>query len=182
MNDIHKKTEARFQGEWRWLLMPMIALLVISCSSPPPDTRVDSVQVTLQMASDVNPNANGKASPVRVTLYQLALSDEFLASDYLSLSEGKDVELNAQAHKSYDVIMVPGEKKEITLSVNHDITAIGVVTAYRNIAEAQWKAFYIISQKPLVRWYRKIWPDSEVWRPKMMVRMEHLTTSIKKMD
>ncbi|WP_431225646.1 type VI secretion system lipoprotein TssJ [Serratia sp. L9] len=116
MNDMHKKTEARFQGEWRWLLMTLIALSVISCSSPPPDTRVDSVQVTLQMASDVNPNVHGKASPVRVTLYKLALSDEFLASDYLSLSEGKDVELNAQVHKSYDVIMVPGEKRNNAIS------------------------------------------------------------------
>lgn len=182
MNDNHKNTVTRYLGKWHRLLVTLIALSVIACSSPPPDTRVESVQVTLQMASDVNPNENGKASPVRVTLYQLALSDEFLASDYLSLSGGKDAELNAQVQKSYDVIMVPGEKKEITLSVNHDITAIGVVTAYRNISEAQWKAFYIISQKPLVRWYRKIWPDTKVWRPKMMVRMEHLTTSIKKMD
>lgn len=174
--------KTRYPKKWRLLLMALFALSVVSCSSPQPETRAQSVLVTLQMASDVNPNEKGESSPVRVTLYQLTLSDEFLASDYISLSEGKDTELNAQVHKSYDVVMIPGQKKEITLTVNHDVTAIGVVTAYRNISAAQWKAFYIISQKPLVRWYRKIWPDDKVWRPKMMVRMEHLTTSIKKMD
>ncbi|WON77486.1 type VI secretion system lipoprotein TssJ [Serratia sp. UGAL515B_01] len=176
-----KKTMTCYQGRRHSVWVVLVALWLTACSSkPPPDNRAQSVHVTLQTAKDVNPNENGKPSPVRVTLYQLTLSDEFLASDFFGLSDG--TEAKNQTHKSYDAIMVPGEKKEITLPVNQETTAIGVVTAYRDISAAEWRVFYIIPPRPETPWYSNWWSSNDAWQPNMLVRMEHLTTSIKIMD
>ncbi|ANS44527.1 hypothetical protein Q5A_020520 [Serratia inhibens PRI-2C] len=103
-------------------------------------------------------------------------------SDYFSLQNTDDVELASSIDKSESYILAPGEIKEITLKIKDGMSAIGVVTAYRDIANAQWRVIYMIPNHPRERWYEKLWLTQKEWQPKAIVHMKHLATSIEKVE
>lgn len=162
-------------------ILPFFWLLV-ACGSPPDTAGGQTLLITLETSKDLNPDRQGKANPVRVTLYQLKQSEAFTMRDYFTLQDASDAELMAQIKKNAAYIMVPGEKKALTLKIDEETQALGVITAYHDIDNAQWRAVYTIPPPPRERWYRKWWPGKNRAQPEVMVRMEHLTTSIEKVE
>ncbi len=179
-----KLTLAIFARSGMHFVLTCMLLLLTGCSSEPVSTTPTlPLKIELQARSDINPNKTGQANPVRVSIYQLMQTDDFISSDYFSLHDSSDPDLNAQMSKSYDLIMLPGEKKEVTLKLKEDTAAIGIITNYREISESQWKLVQDIPERPKDPWYKKLWlMHDPIWQPKIVVHIEHLTTSIDKVN
>ncbi|MGV3346082.1 type VI secretion system lipoprotein TssJ [Enterobacteriaceae bacterium LUAb1] len=177
-------------NNWRVIrnIMPVtgaviLILLICACSSQKRPELVDDVALTIKVSPDSNPNDKGLANPVRITIYQLRQSELFSTSDYFTLKDASDSEMNGQIQQYYDAIFLPGEEKNLNIKINNDITALGVVTAYRNIAHSGWKVVYLLPEKPGETWYQKISPIKKEGGPdKIVLNIERLSTSIKKMD
>ncbi|AJJ09477.1 type VI secretion lipofamily protein [Yersinia rohdei] len=161
----------------------LITLLVMACSSTPQPEAVEKLMVELTTTKNINPNNKGVANPLRIWVYSLENADEFKSSDFFTITEENTPSLKEQMAKVYDGIMLPNETKKIELTPNSEITAIGVVAAYREIEQADWKVVISpLPKKHVQPWYKKLWSGNPEHDPIVKVRIERLSISIKEMD
>ncbi|MFV8800995.1 type VI secretion system lipoprotein TssJ [Yersinia sp. LJYL362] len=178
-----KKDIRWFNRMTQCFFVTLVVLLVMACSSKPQPEVVDKLSVELTTAKDINPNDKGVANPLRITVYTLKSMDEFKSSDFFTITQEITPSLKEQMEKVYDGIMLPNETKKIELTLNSEITAIGVVAAYREIEQAEWKAVISpLPKKPVRPWYKKLWSGKQQNDPGVKVSVERLSISIKEMD
>ena len=111
--------------------------VMAACKSNPP--KPNNSKLTLQAAADVNPDANNRPSPVIVRVYQLKGGDKFTTADYFELSDDAAKALGPDLIKIEEYTLKPGESTVVGLSVAGDAKVVGVVAAFRNFREAQWR-------------------------------------------
>lgn len=106
-------------------------------SEEPEDTLVD---ITIKADGNINPDFNGRASPVKLRIYQLKSSEVFDNADFFAL-EAKDEEtLGGDLLKRTDVTMTPDGQDSIAgIVLEKETCCIGVFAAYRNVEDATWR-------------------------------------------
>jgi type VI secretion system protein VasD len=124
--------------------MILAVVVMAACKSNPPKPR-DS-KLTIQVAADVNPNASNRPSPVVVRVYQLKASDKFTQAEYFALGDDPGKVLGPDLIKIEEYTMQPGENQMFPLSVAGEAKFVGVVAAFRNFREAQWR---VVAPSPL---------------------------------
>ena len=117
---------------WRAVLALAIVLggALAGCKSKPPKPAPPPpVILTLNLAAsaDVNPDAQGRPSPVVVRVYQL--------KDGAALAARQEFEL------------APSEQRSVTLKPPPEVRFIGVVVAYRDIRNARWRAQLVVPER-----------------------------------
>jgi type VI secretion system protein VasD len=114
-------------------------LLLSGCArdrTPPPTT----VSVTLSAAADVNPDRNGRPSPLMVRVYELRSAGVFENSDFFTLLEQDRAVLGDDQIARWEYQLEPGESMELDATFQTGSGFVGVVAAYRDIAHARWRA------------------------------------------
>ncbi|EKS6740529.1 type VI secretion system lipoprotein TssJ [Enterobacter ludwigii] len=164
-----------------FIILAFLTFLASCSSFEKPDSPA-TISITLVAEQDINPDESGTANPVRVTLYQLSQSEEFMMSDFMTLQHGTDSEVMLKAKKDITYIMVPGESKDFALKLDRDTQSIGVITGYRSIERAQWKTIYQLPEQEKEHRFGNIWSVQQSWPPKIIVHMKNLTTSITQVD
>ncbi|WP_115719860.1 type VI secretion system lipoprotein TssJ [Gallaecimonas mangrovi] len=98
-----------------------------------------STDLNIKAVAGLNPDYTGRPSPVVVKLYQLNGRSAFDASDFFNLYGDASATLGKELVKVEDYELQPGEKRDIKLRLNKHTRYIGVVVAYRDIENAQWR-------------------------------------------
>jgi type VI secretion system protein VasD len=155
---------------------------VTSCKSQVKPEDSSSILITLVADKYINPNEHGIANPVRVTLYQLSRIETFMMSDYLTLLYGSDSDNMSVIKKDVSYVLAPGEVKNFLLNLDGDVDGLGVVTAYQDIENSQWRVSYIMPKKKHEHWYGSFFSTQESEPPQLIVNIKYLTTSITQMD
>jgi type VI secretion system protein VasD len=124
-----------------------IAFLVAACvalaackSAPKPPPPPPPVKVTLIASADVNPDAQNRASPVVVRVYQLKDDAAFKDADFFALFDKEQATLGAALVSREEFELAPGEKHSLEIKLSPDARCVGVVAAYRDIRNVQWRA------------------------------------------
>lgn len=121
----------------KWLLLSMLmltlTLTLVACASNPPGAAL-----TLQAAKYLNPDINGEASPVVVTLYQLKSPFGFNNADYDSLAANSAHVLGTALIDKQTTEIRPGQITGLNLALIQGTNYIGIVAAYRNIDQTHW--------------------------------------------
>jgi type VI secretion system protein VasD len=124
----------------RMLLPLALALLLAGCPAdtapPPPPT----LALTIAGGADQNPDPEGHPTPVAVRIYQLAATAAFERSDVFALTEREQATLGADSLGSEELIVAPGETREVAHELKPGVQAIGIVVLFRDIDHAQWRA------------------------------------------
>ena len=111
--------------------------LITACSgSPSPGI----VELTVNAADDINPDAAGRASPVVLRIYQLAAGTQFQAADFFQLFEKEAPTLGPDLVAREETIVAPGDTRKLTIALKPNAQAIGVAAAFRDIDHASWRA------------------------------------------
>jgi type VI secretion system protein VasD len=121
----------------RLLLGLPAALALAHCASPKPPAVLT---LTMIGSADQNPDANGKAAPVAVHVYQLTQTAKFERSDVFALTEHEQQTLGQDDAASQEFVLSPGETQSKTFELKPGVQAVGVVVLYRDIDNAQWRA------------------------------------------
>lgn len=128
------------------IIIIFISILgVISCASPSP--KKNSVSLILVASSDLNPDINGRPSPLALTIYQLASTSSFRKSDYMSLAEKSKSTLGKDLIAMNTVTIRPGQMIELEQSINVGECALGIVAGYRVIDTSGWQLVHEYPQK-----------------------------------
>lgn len=119
-------------------LLALAALALAACSAGvKPPTRAE---ITLQANPAVNPDGTGRPSPIALSIHELRASGKFSTSDFLSLHERADKTLGADLVRREEVLLAPGERKTLSLTLQEGSGYLGVVGGFRRFGEARWRA------------------------------------------
>ncbi len=141
---------------WRVLLV----ILLLSCSLTLQAQEKERVHLTIQVkaSAGVNPDASGKAYPIKVRVYELKDGQVFQDADYFTLDEKDKVTLAADLLARDEFILRPGESRQIERKSQAATQFIGVIAGYRDLAQSTWRVLHRLPEAPEVAWYRAVMP------------------------
>jgi len=119
-----------------------LAVLFLSGCALVPEPLLPDHKITLNIKSsaDVNPNEANVASPITLKVYELSSPDAFQASDFVPLFQNPKAILGADMLAPEQTIQItPDSKLGAEFKVKRDTKYLGVVAAYQNIQNSQWR-------------------------------------------
>lgn len=121
----------------RILLRPHLGLLCLwllaGCSGVP------SVQATFEADRELNPDINGRPSPLVVRFYELKSLSVFNNADFFNLFEQDVALLGDELEMRDELAFQPGERKRLERELRPDTRYLGIIGAYRDIENARWR-------------------------------------------
>lgn len=120
-------------------LTALAVLLSAGCSALSPYSQVTKLDLTLIASEQLNPDLNGRPSPVVVRLFELKHPVAFENADFFSLYERAKQSLAPDLMATEELEIRPGERVELKLRVGNGSRYVGVLAAYRDLTETQWR-------------------------------------------
>lgn len=130
-----------WQDAARWVAGMTLLALLAGCSA----TRyvaTPTEKMTLQATAAVNPDRNGRPSPIEVRIYELASRSAFDALDFDAAWSNAEVVLGDQLLSSSEHVLLPRQAQINRIELSPEAAFIAVVAAYRDINKARWKLVY----------------------------------------
>ena len=121
-----------------------VMFVTIACASAPP--KPARTRLTVAATADTNPDVNGRPSPVVVRVYQLKADTAFNGAEFFALFDDEMMVLGPDLIGRSEYTVAPSERRTLELDVSADAKFVGVIAAYRDIRNAQWRT---IVQAPL---------------------------------
>lgn len=127
-----------FRKQFAFGLVALFSAALWGCAPPPPPPPT-VVDITITAAPDANPDGAGRAAPVAVRIYQLASTAAFDKADFFLLYERDAEVLGADLVGKDELVLAPGESKQLNKELKPGTTSIGVVVAFRDVQNANWR-------------------------------------------
>ncbi|WP_304412117.1 type VI secretion system lipoprotein TssJ [Methylovorus sp. MP688] len=115
----------------------------------------------IEVSSDVNPDQSGRASPIKVRIYELKDTSSFMDADYFTLDSSDKTLLASDMLAKDEFILKPGESRIIERDSKSQTVAVGVLAGYRELEKVTWRAIYKLKEAPEQAWYRKLIPSNK---------------------
>lgn len=144
MNPVNTSQSTRSQKMLIALLTSAMIGLLSACAGGPPPREPLGMQITA--AADVNPDMQGRPSPIILHIMELNSTEQFNRLDYMGLTQPSGAALGAELLGKNQVVLQPGEAKSQPMELNPMTTAIGLVAGYRDIDNAAWRRIIPITQ------------------------------------
>lgn len=144
MSNMHIGRKAMFQKSIGGLLIVAVTLLLNACAAAPPKPASLSLQIST--TSDVNPDLQGRPSPVILYVLELASDAQFNRLDYRSLTQSSSASLGADLLGKNQMVLQPGESRVLPMELNAQTAFIGLLAGYRDNDNAIWRASVAVTQ------------------------------------
>lgn len=127
------------------MLLFLVALALAGCAGPAlkPATEAD---VVLYAATDVNPDAGGRPSPIVLSIYELRAAGRFTAADFLALHERAEKTLAADLVRREEVLLAPGESRTLKLRLHEGSRYLGITGSFQRFGEARWRGLAAVPE------------------------------------
>jgi len=124
------------------LVVPALGV-VGGCGGGPPPPPV--VNLTIQAGRDLNSSRSGTPLSVAVRLYTLNSRARFATADAYALMDRESAVLGTEGTRAEEIVMRPGETRNITLTPKPDVRYLGVAVLFQDIDRARWRAVEAIA-------------------------------------
>jgi type VI secretion system protein VasD len=111
-----------------------------ACSTSPRALFPTKISTQVLASVDINPDANGRPSPLVVRIYELKSNNTFDNVDFFKLYDEEEATLGGDLLSREEFELSPGEGREFIHKAHDQTRYFGVVAAYRNIDQARWRA------------------------------------------
>jgi type VI secretion system protein VasD len=105
--------------------------------------------MTISTSADINPDANGRPSPIVVRVYQLKTDAAFTAAEFFALFDDDKKALGPELISRDEFVLGPAERRTIDVTVAAETRFVGAVAAFRDIRNAQWRVLVPAPRKGL---------------------------------
>jgi type VI secretion system protein VasD len=137
-----------------WTLVVAMAGAYCAKAPPPPPKPPEAAPVTiaapaeakvkasltLAAATDANPDASGRPSPVVVRIYQLRNDAAFNAAEFFALYDDEQKALGPELLTRDEFTLTPAERRTLDVTLSPETRFVGAIAAFRDIRNAQWRA------------------------------------------
>ena len=152
-----------------WLLLTAAALALSSPTSHAAKTV--KVKAAVTAAEDLNPDYQGRPSPVNIIVFQLVSADAFENADFFSLFEPEAAVLGGDMLARTQMLLQPGESREWVAEFSKETRFVGVIAAFRDIENAQWRATVALPKKGFISKFFK--------KNKLRITVDTLAVTVK---
>jgi type VI secretion system protein VasD len=124
-------------------VLTMASLAAVGCGGSPTVPTVPThveVSGSVTAAADVNPDPEGRPSPLVVRIYQLRDTARFTSADFFALFDDAEATLGAELLGVDEIVLSPGDARPYRAEFDLATQYVGVVGAYRDINQATWRA------------------------------------------
>jgi type VI secretion system protein VasD len=97
------------------------------------------VELTVVGGPELNPNAQGRASPVVVRIFDLSTTQSFESADFEALFEHAGEVLKHDLVAQEEFVLRPGDIQQHNRSVQPQVQALGVAAGFRDLEHAVWR-------------------------------------------
>jgi type VI secretion system protein VasD len=104
------------------------------------EIKLPVIDATLEASIFLNLDESGNPSPLVVRTYELSDIAEFNAARFFSLYDEDSTLLGSALKAKNEMMLLPGEKKELKKELDPETRYFGVIGAYRDIDHAIWRA------------------------------------------
>ncbi len=109
------------------------------CSALSPSSDLTKLDLSLQGSDQLNPDLNGRPSPVVIRLLELKHPVAFDNADFFSLYQRPKEALSPDLVIQEELELRPGEQRDLRLFVQEGSRYVGVLAAYRDLPESNWR-------------------------------------------
>lgn len=132
--------------------LTLAALLALGgCSALSPWSQTTKLDLTLAGSERLNPDLHGRPSPVVLRLFELKHPVAFENADFFALYQNPKQALAPDWVTQEELELRPGERRELKLSVQPGSRYVGVLAAYRDLPEAEWRFVIPLEEKAINR-------------------------------
>lgn len=144
MNALNSRGKTVLKSLSVTLLSLALLGLFSACAGGPPKREALDMQITA--TADVNPDMQGRPSPVILHIMELNSTEQFNRLDYMSLTQPSGAALGAELLGKNQVVLQPGETKALPMELNPMTSGIGLIAGYRDIDNATWRKVIPVTQ------------------------------------
>ncbi|HAS8597343.1 TPA: type VI secretion system lipoprotein TssJ [Vibrio vulnificus] len=128
------------------VITTIIVFLLMGCSAA---NMVVSPYSNLEIKTgfNVNPDMNGRPSPVVVYVLELTSDTLFTSQDFFSLYENTAQTLGPDLVNKTELYLSPGKNTLYESTMKPSVEYIGIVVAYRDIENANWRKVIKVDRK-----------------------------------
>lgn len=120
------------------IMLPVL-LALGGCSTLSPYSTQTRLSLQLTASDYLNPDINGRSSPIVLRLLELKHPVAFESLDFFSLYGRARESLSQDLVVSEELELLPGQRIDLKLKAGKDSQYIGVLAAYRNLPETRWR-------------------------------------------
>ncbi|MCF6263447.1 MAG: type VI secretion system lipoprotein TssJ [Xanthomonadales bacterium] len=125
------------------IIVTTILVMLSACGSAP---KREKIGLQISASSDVNPDQQGRPSPIILHVLELNSEEQFNRLDYMSLTQSSGTALGPDLLGKTRLVLSPGDSQQLPLELNPQTTFLGLVAGYSNIDNATWRTSIAISQ------------------------------------
>lgn len=121
-----------------YYILTLLSVILMGCSAA---NLVVEPYSNLEILAkhDINPDSNGRPSPVVVYIFELSESTLFENQDFFSIYEDHERILGPDLVNKYEVSLTPGKKEIYNASMSPKTEYLGIVAAFRDIENSNWR-------------------------------------------
>jgi type VI secretion system protein VasD len=134
---------------YRLLPLALLAALlgITGCAALSPYSDMTKLDLTLNGRDELNPDLNGRPSPIVLRLVELKHPVSFETADFFSLYQRPKEALSPDMVVLEELELRPGEQRKLKLSVQPGSRYVGVLAAYRDLPESNWRTVIALQEK-----------------------------------
>jgi type VI secretion system protein VasD len=119
--------------------MVMLPLSISGCALLGTGPDPTELEVTIEASPNLNPNAEGRPSPIVVRFYELSSADVFETADFFTLYDNEMATLGKFIQFRDEMTINPGQKTSFEQDAKPETRYVGIVAAYRDLDNARWR-------------------------------------------
>lgn len=119
---------------WRVLAVVVGIAVTAGCASRPP-----MMEGSIAAAPATNPDAQGRASPIVIRVYELRSHGAFSSADFFSIFEKEAETLGSELVGREEFSLRPADSRPYKRQLQPDTKFIGVAAAFRDLENARWR-------------------------------------------
>ncbi len=122
-------------------LLLIISITVVSSLSGCAwfSANIPTAEMDVQSVTYLNPDINGQASPVALTIYQLSKPDKFNQASYIALENNSSAVLGDDLIDKNIIEIRPKTTMHISEAISEDTHYIGIIAGYQNQRIGNWR-------------------------------------------
>ena len=138
------------------VLLSLAMLGLNGCTSP----NAIQANMNVQAAKYLNPDVNGRASPIEVSFYQLKTPFAFNQANFYKLQDNAAAVLQDNLVDKNTIEIRPNQQRVYKLSLPMSVHFVGITAGFRSMDHAKWRALIRVP-KPKSKWYHW-WNANEI--------------------
>ncbi len=128
-------------------LLPALLLALSGCSALSPHSGLTKLDLNLAASDGLNPDLHGRPSPIVLRLLELRHPVAFENADFFGLYQRPKETLAPDLAAQEELELRPGERRDLKLSVQPGSRYLGVLAAYRDLPDSEWRYVFPLDER-----------------------------------